>query len=179
MLNAENSVLTVVDVQGKLAQMMHEKERFFQNLAVMIQGAKILEIPILWLEQMPENLGSTTAEIAALLDGLQPIPKHSFSAWGEPVFREAFRKTKRKKILLTGIETHICVYQTARDLLLQGCEVHVISDAVASRIAENRSIGLERIKDAGGVRSSVETALFEIMKEAGGEKFREIVRMLR
>jgi len=179
MLTAENAVLVVVDVQGKLAQMMHSKDAFFKNLSIMIQGAKILEIPILWLEQIPDKLGSTTEEIAQLLTGVNPISKHTFSAWGNENFRKAFLAANRKQAILTGIETHICVYQTARSLAENGYEVHVAADAVASRFPENKEIGLEKIRNAGGIMTSAETALFEIMKEAGGEKFREIVKIIR
>ncbi|MEZ4528356.1 MAG: hydrolase [Desulfobacterales bacterium] len=179
MLRSENAVLVVVDVQGKLAEMMHSRDAFFKNLGIMIEGAKILEIPILWLEQIPEKLGATTPEIAQLLTGLTPISKHTFSAWGNENFRKAFISANRKQVILTGIETHICVYQTARSLAEHGYEVHVAADAVASRYPENKEIGLEKIRNAGGIMTSVETALFEIMKEAGGEKFRQIVKIIR
>ncbi len=179
MLTAENAVLLVVDVQGKLAQMMHNKDAFFKNLSTMIQGAKILEIPIIWLEQIPDKLGSTTPEIAQLMTDLKPISKHTFSAWGNENFRKAFAAANRKQVLITGIETHICVYQTARALAGHGYEVHAVADAVASRYSENKEIGLEKIRNAGGIMTSAETALFEIMKEAGGEKFRQIVKIIR
>jgi len=179
MLTAENAVLVVVDVQGKLAQMMHNKEYFFKNLSMMIQGAKILEIPVIWLEQIPEKLGSTTPEIAQLLADLKPISKHTFSAWRNENFRNALLAANRKQVILTGMETHICVYQTARSLAEHGYEVHVAADAAASRCPENREIGLEKIRNAGGIMTTVETALFEIMKEASGEKFREIVKIIR
>ncbi|MGE0086715.1 MAG: hydrolase [Desulfococcaceae bacterium] len=179
MLSSENAVLLVVDVQGKLAQMMHNKDAFFKNLSIIIQGAKILEIPIIWLEQIPEKLGSTTPEIAQLLTGFKPISKHTFSAWRNENFRNALIAANRKQVLITGIETHICVYQTARSLAEHGYEVHAVADAVASRYPENKEIGLEKIRNAGGIMTSAETALFEIMKEAGGEKFRQIVKIIR
>ena len=152
---------------------------FFKNLGIMIEGAKILEIPIIWLEQIPEKLGSTTPEIAQRLTGLTPISKHTFSAWRNENFRKAFIAANRKQAILTGIETHICVYQTARSLAEHGYEVHAVTDAVASRYPENREIGLEKIRNAGGIMTSAETALFEIMKEASGEKFRQIINLIR
>ncbi len=181
MLELENTVLVLVDVQGKLAQLMYEKDALFENLCKMIRGAKVLQIPILWLEQIPENLGPTVPEVAqAIPDGLQPISKSSFSGWGEDRFVQAFKSLNRGQVLITGIETHICVYQTAADLLAEGqYEVQVVADCVSSRTAGNRDIGLEKIRNAGGFLTSVETVLFELQKKAEGPEFKELIRIVK
>lgn len=179
MLTADSTVLIVTDVQGKLAQLMHEKDSFFDSLTMMIRAARVLGIPIVWLEQVPDKMGATTPEVARLLEGLAPIAKRSFSAWGEPKFRDALTDLNRRQVLMTGIETHICVLQTSADLLTEGFEVQVVADAVASRHPINKAVGLERIRIAGGLPTTVETAVFEIMREAGGPAFREIIGIVK
>jgi nicotinamidase-related amidase len=179
MLTLENTVLVVVDVQGKLAHLMHEKERFFDNLQKIIRGAQVLEVPIIVTEQIPEKLGSTIPEIAEFLSNVQPIKKISFSCGGSDEFMKALEATDRKQVLLTGMETHVCVYQTAMDLLRSGYEVHIVADAVSSRAAENKAVGLEKIKSAGAVLTSIEMALFELLKVAEGAKFKEIIKIIK
>ncbi|MEA3459839.1 MAG: hydrolase, partial [Chloroflexota bacterium] len=164
MLTLENTVLLIIDIQGKLVRSMYEKEALIGNLQKIIRGARILGIPILWTEQNPEGLGPTMPEIACLLSNLQPIPKLSFSCCSNKRFMQELKALSRKQVLMAGIEAHICVYQTAMDLLNLGYEVQVVADAVSSRTAENREIGLEKIRDGGASLTSVETALFELLK---------------
>ena len=178
MLNVDDTVLVVIDVQGKLAQSMYEKTDLFGNIAKLIQAAGVLKIPIIWTEQYPAGLGPTIPEIAELLTG-EPIAKTAFSCCGERRFVEAMEKRGRNQVLLCGIETHVCVYQTAVDLLESGYEVHVASDAVSSRTSGNKDIGLAKIKDAGADITSVETALFELLKTAEGEKFEAILHIVK
>jgi len=180
MLQLNNTILIVIDVQGKLAQLMYEKETMFTNLKRMIQGAQVLDLPILWTEQLPDKLGATTPEVADLLQPItEPIVKVSFSCLGCEPFVEQLAKLGRRQVLLTGMETHICVYQTARDLLAQGYEVQVVTDAVSSRLADNKALGLSRMQDAGATMTSVEMALFELLQRAEGEQFRTITRIVK
>ncbi len=179
MLKQDNTVLVVIDVQGNLAQAMYNKENLFENLKRAIRGAKALKMPVLWLEQIPEKLGPTLPEIAELLDSITPISKFTFSSCDTPEFVQALEATGRKQVLITGIESHICVYQTSVDLVKAGYEVHVIADCVSSRTPENRQIGLDKIKAAGGEITSVETALFEILRAAEGQIFRDIVKIVK
>jgi nicotinamidase-related amidase len=180
MLNQNNTALVVIDVQGRLAQLMHQKEALFENLQKLIKGVQVLELPIIWNEQLPEKLGPTIPEIAQLLShSAQPIRKASFSCCGNPPFLEALQATQRKQILLTGIESHVCVYQTCLDLLNLGFEVQVVTDGVSSRTAENRQLGLDRMKEAGAAWTSTEMALFELLRVAEGPKFREITRIVK
>jgi nicotinamidase-related amidase len=178
-LKLDDAALGVIDVQGKLARLMHSRTELFKNLRLMIQGAQVLGIPILWTEQYPKGLGPTVPEVSELLSTIQPIAKNAFSCCGEPAFMSALERLGRRQLLVTGIETHICVHQTALDLLDAGYEVQVIADAVSSRTAENRHIGLEKMRDAGVVITSTETALFELMKVAGGPQFKQISQLVK
>ena len=179
MLSQDSTGLILVDVQGKLAQIMYEKDALFRNLKILIQGCQVLDIPIIWTEQIAENLGPTTLEIAELMPSNSPISKKSFSCCGEAVFVQALEKIARKQVLLTGIETHICVYQTAVDLLKKGHEVHVVADCVSSRTAENRQIGIEKIQACGGILTNTEMALFELMRIAEGPAFKQIIKLIK
>ena len=179
MLTPENAVLLVVDFQEKLVRAMHERQALVENAAKMVQGAKILGLPILWTEQNPQGLGPTVSEVADLLSDMQPVSKLSFSCCGEARFMEQLLKLNRKQALLCGIESHVCVYQSAADLLNLGCEVQVVSDAVSARTSANKDIGLERCKELGASLTSTETALFELLKIAGGDKFKQMLKVVK
>ncbi|MFO7871542.1 MAG: hydrolase [Kiritimatiellia bacterium] len=179
MLERKSTVLAVVDVQGKLAESMHDKESLFNNLRKLIQGIHVLGVPVLWTEQNPEGLGPTVPDIAELLADLNPIPKTSFSSWRNGQFARALGDLKRSNVLLAGIETHICIYQTAVDLLREGYTVETVADAVSSRTPRNREIGLLKIRDAGIALTSVETALFELLGTAKTSEFKDILRIVK
>ena len=178
MLKIDNTVLVLIDVQGKLAQLMHGKRAFFDNLKNIIRGVQVLDIPIIWLEQCPDKLGSTTPEIAQLLEDVEPIAKTSFSACGNQPFMQAIEASQRKQALLVGLEAHICVYQTARDLINLGYQVDVVTDAVATRFPENKKVGLRRMQDLGARLSSTEMALFELLEVAQGTQFKQIIKII-
>lgn len=178
MLTTENTALIVIDFQGKLAQLMHNRESLFHAAASMIQGIKALNIPMLVTEQNPDRIGPTIPEIAPLLEE-PPIPKLSFSCCEEDVFMDRLKAMNRGQILITGIETHICVYQTAADLTSLGYEVQVVADAVSSRTEENRNIGLNRIQHVGASLTSVETVLFELLGTAANDTFKDILKIIK
>ena len=179
MLQANNTTLMIIDVQGKLAHSMHAKEALFDNLKRMIQGARILDVAILWTEQYPDGLGPTLPEIAELLPGLKPISKFSFSCCDNDLFMERLEGLHPENVLLAGIEAHICIYQTARDLVRSGYRVEIISDAVSSRTPENKHIGLEKAKQAGALVTGTETALFELLKTAKDHRFKDILKIVK
>jgi nicotinamidase-related amidase len=179
MITTEDTALVLVDVQGKLAQAMHNKEELFENLKKMVKGAQVLSVPILWAEQNPDGLGPTLPEIAELLPNQNPVSKLSFSCCGNEHFMKNLRAVNRKNMLVVGIEAHVCVYQTAADLVNQQYNVQVVTDAVASRTPENKAIGLEKCKDAGASLTSTETVLFELLKGAGGDGFKEIIQLVK
>ena len=179
MLKAHNTVLVLIDIQGKLAALMHDKDALYTQLHILIKGAQALQLPILWLEQYPKGLGPTIPEVADLLPDQQPMAKTCFSACGLSAFSQALRATGRRHILLAGIETHICVYQTARDLLDNGFYVEVVADAVSSRTAQNKAIGLEKMLHCGAQITSVEMCLFELLQQAGSAEFKEIAALVK
>jgi nicotinamidase-related amidase len=179
MLEIQDCCLAVVDVQGKLAQLMAEKDSLFKNLGILIQGAKILELPILWCQQAPEALGPTVPEIAELLTGIEPMDKASFSCCGDERFTAELNALGREQILLCGIETHVCIYQTAMDLMEGGLDVTIVADAVSSRTAQNREIALTRLAAEGAGISSTEMVLFELLRTARHPQFRPVAQLVK
>ena len=179
MITTDNTILMLVDIQGKLAHSMHARESLFDNLQRLVKGARVLELPIVWAEQNPKGLGPTIPEVAELLPDLEPIPKFSFSCCDNEEIQKGLESVNRESVVIAGIETHICVYQTVRDLRNANYEVQVVVDAVSSRTPENKQIGLEKCRDAGAIITSVETVLFELLKVAEGPKFKEILNIVK
>lgn len=179
MLEIHDCCLVVVDVQGKLAQLMIDKETLFKNVKILIQAAKILEVPILWCQQVPAALGPTVPEIAELLTDDEPINKASFSCVDHESFAAQLDEMSRKQVLLCGIETHVCIYQTAMDLLRRDFQVTVIADAVSSRTAQNRQIGINRLAAEGATLASTEMILFELLRTAEHPQFRQIAKLVK
>jgi len=179
MPDIQKSCLVVVDVQGKLAQLMSERERLFKNIQILIKAAKILDIPIIWCQQFPEGLGETVSEIAELMCDIEPINKVSFSCCGDEGFNIRLEEVGREHVILCGIESHVCIYQTASDLYKRGYEVSVIGDAVSSRTAENKTIALERMRNEGIIISSTEMVVFELLRTAEHPKFREVAKLVK
>lgn len=179
MLKTENTALIVVDVQGKLAQLMSGKQALFENLRKIIQGIQALGIPILWAEQKPEGLGPTIPEVAELLVGIAPISKSSFSCCRNQHFLEALKAVNRTQVLIAGIEAHVCVYQTAMDLVGLGYEVEVVTDAVSSRTIENKTVALRKMSHAGVRLTSTEMALFELLETADADPFKKILKIVK
>ncbi len=179
MLDIQQCCLAVVDVQGKLAQLMHGREALFKNIQILVRAAKILEIPILWCQQCPDALGPTVPEIAQFLDDNEPINKSAFSCCVDDKFNAKLKDLARKQVLLCGIETHVCIYQTAVDLLRQDFHVEVIADAVSSRALENKQIAINRLASEGANITCTETALFELLKNAEHPKFRQIAKLVK
>ncbi len=179
MLQRDNTALILIDVQGKLAELMYEKDLLWANLQRLVKAARVLQLPILWNEQLPDKLGPTIAPLRELLGDLQPMVKNCFSCCGNPAFMQALQRTGRKQALLAGIEAHVCVYQTAVNLLEKGYDVDVAADAVSSRVPHNKQIALDRMMDAGVTVTSTEMALFEMLGKAEGPEFSEIVKIVK
>lgn len=179
MFSEEEIVLLIIDFQEKLIRAMHDKENLINNTVKLIKGAKILGIPILWTEQNPENLGPTIPEISELLTDIEPIKKLSFSCCGEDEFNRALEELEKDEALVTGIESHVCVYQTAMDLLELGMEAHIVTDAVSSRNPSDKNVALQRCSGYGASVTTVEIALFEALKTAENEKFKEILQVIK
>ena len=179
MLNRNDAVLIIIDIQGNLAQAMYDKENLFASNVKLIQGIKAFSIPIIFTEQIPQKLGLTLPVISQELNGLVPIAKESFSCWDDRNFKEQLEGLSRQHIVLTGIECHVCVYQTAIDLIANGYTVHLVSDAVSSRTPENRQVGIEAIKSAGAHLTSTEMVLFELLRTAADPIFKDIFKIVK
>ncbi|MDN4493624.1 hydrolase [Ureibacillus aquaedulcis] len=179
MLTKEETVLVLVDIQGRLAEIVHDSELVISNIVKVAEGAQILDLPVLWLEQYPKGLGPTVEKIAQALPNYKPIEKITFSAYDTPEFVEQLEATKRKKVLIAGIETHICVYQTAAQLIHKGYEVEVLADCVSSRTDKNHEIGLDKMMQLGVKVTSVEMALFEMLQIAKGDQFKAISKLVK
>ncbi|MGC8605891.1 MAG: hydrolase [Desulfomonilaceae bacterium] len=179
MLRPDDTVLVVIDMQEKLARAMHDRQSLVNKASQIVHGARILGIPVIWTEQNPRGLGRTVPEISKFLVDSSPVEKFSFSCSAEPKFMEVFKACGKKQVLILGIECHVCVCQTIIDLKRLGYEVHVVSDAVSSRTKENRAVGLERAKQVGAIITSVEMALFELLKVAEGDNFKQILKIVK
>lgn len=179
MLKKEEAVLVLIDIQGKLAEIVDESVFVIDNIVRVIQGANVLQLPILWLEQYPKGLGPTVEKIAEQLSDITPIEKITFSAYETEGFVSQLEATGRKKVLLAGIEAHICVYQTAAYLLANGYEVEILADCVSSRTVGNREVGIQKMLQLGATITSVEMALFEMQQIAKGDAFKSISKIVK
>jgi nicotinamidase-related amidase len=174
-LSRDRAALVVVDVQEAFRPAVLDFEGVTRNAGVLVQGAHVLGLPVVATEQYPKGLGRTVPEVAEHLEGTDPIEKVCFSA----VEADGFDLDGREQALVCGIESHVCVSQTAHDLLDRGFEVHVARDAVTSRTAENRELGLHKMEGSGAVLTSVETALFELLGAAGSEEFKRVQALVK
>jgi len=180
-LVAEQCALIVVDIQEKLLPPIFQKEQLVRNAQLLIRMAGIAKLPALVSTQYSKGLGATVPEVSSLLPEAQPIDKVMFSCFGSEVFCSAIKRLpgNRNTILLCGMETHICVMQTALAALREGYIVHVASDAVSSRTEWNWKIGLERMRAAGAVISSTEMMVYELLKSSGSREFKELLPHLK
>jgi nicotinamidase-related amidase len=180
-LEAEHCALIVIDIQEKLLPPIFEKERLVKNSRLLIRLAGILKMPTVMSTQYAKGLGKTVPEIASLLPETDPIDKQMFSCFGSDVFCSVLKRLPghRNTVLLCGMESHICVTQTALGALREGYIVHVASDAVSSRTEWNWHIGLERMRAAGAVISSTEMIVYELLRSSGAPAFKELLPYLR
>jgi nicotinamidase-related amidase len=179
MIDRKHTLLLVVDIQGKLAEIAHDSAMLLRNARILIEGAKILGVPVVYTEQYPKGLGPTESTLAELLTDAVRIEKDSFSCCGAFDFEVKLTELHKTDILLCGIEAHVCVYQTARDLLGLGYNVHLITDAVSSRTAANRELGIRVMEGLGAKLTGTEMALFELLQLSGTEEFKAISRLVK
>ena len=179
MISRAAAVLVIIDIQGNLAQTMYNKKNLFANAVKLIGGFKVFNLPIIFTEQIPQKLGQTIPQISAELDGIKPIAKETFSCWADVHFREQMEALSRRHVVLLGIESHVCVYQTALDLIQNGYNIHLVADAISSRTKDNRDMGLNAMKSAGAHLTSTEMVLFELLRTAADPKFKEIFKIVK
>ncbi|EJG1085590.1 hydrolase [Vibrio parahaemolyticus] len=180
MLSKGNTGLIVVDVQGKLATLMHESDALIENITKLVKGAKALDLPILWLEQNPERLGPTAEPIREVLESKHlPITKYTFDGCKEATFNVAVENAKVDTWLVCGIESHICVYQTAVSLRQSGYRVELVTDCVSSRTAANKALALAKLTANGVVLTGLEMCLYEIVEDCRAPEFKEILALIK
>ncbi len=177
-LNANDSVLLVIDLQEKLMNAMKDRERVYKNTNLLLATAKQLNIPVLLTEQYPKGLGPTVEEIKSNLPEHHYTDKISFSACVDNLLGE-LKNLNKKNVIVTGSETHICVYQTVRDLLGLEYNIHLAQDAVCSRTDENYHSALSLMQQMGAVITNTETIIFDLLKVAGTKEFKAISPLLK
>ena len=176
LLSKEDCVLLVIDVQKKLVPVITGADKAIENVIKLVKLAKILQLPIVLTEQ--QNLGETVEEIRSEIKEIQPISKITFSCFGLEEFSDHISRLNRKTLILTGIESHICVTQTALDAPAQ-YSIHVVSDAVASRAPHNLKIALDRMQRGGATITSTEMAMYELLRKAGTDEFRAALPLVK
>ena len=174
-LQRDRTALVVVDIQEAFRSAVGEFDAVAHNAAVLVQGARILDVPVLVTEQYPRGLGATVPEVARHLDGVPRVEKVVFSA----ARADGFDLGGRDQAIVCGIETHVCVAQTVADLLDEGADVQVAADAVSSRTAANRRLGLAKMEASGAMLTSTEMALFELLGRAGTPEFKEVQALVK
>lgn len=177
-LRREDSVLLVVDVQEKLVPALHETESLVKNCATLAKAASLLDVPVVVTEQYSARLGPTVETVRAELEGAPVFEKMLFSALTDEV-RSHLQSLGRYNVVLCGAETHVCVLQTALDLLEAGYAVFIVRDAVTSRRLSNVQVGLARMEASGAIPASVESTLFEWLKIAGTDDFKKLLPLIK
>lgn len=178
-LSTDDSILLVIDIQERLAVVMEEKEEVVKNTLHLIELAKQFSMPVVVTEQYPKGLGPTVPELRDNFPEHTPIEKIDFDCCGEASFLDAIKKVNMKKVIVTGMETHVCVLQTVLSLLREGLDVHLVSDAVCSRSSKNKETALALMENAGAVVTCTETVLFQVLKKAGTPEFKVISKLIK
>ncbi len=179
-LELSRSVLLIIDMQEAFRDKIKKFANVAERIAIAATGARLLNVPILCTEQYPKGLGHTAQEITdALPEGIEIIEKTAFSSCGAQAFISKLESTQRKQILVAGIEAHICVNQTVHDLLAMNFQVHLLTDCITSRNKKDRATGLLKMQQSGAIPSSVEMALFELMRDAKHEQFKAIQGLIK
>lgn len=174
----EESALIVIDIQERLIPAMSNSQKVIQNTNTLLSVANKLEIPTIITEQYPKGLGKTISEIHYNVSKVSVCEKNTFSGCTDEVMN-ILKQSGKKKIIITGMETHVCVFQTVRDLLASGYQVFVASDAVCSRTKENYLNALSQMVSMGAVVSNTETIFFDLLKVAGTPLFRELSKLVK
>jgi nicotinamidase-related amidase len=181
-LDRSNTVLVVIDVQEKLMPVIDAGEDVLRNIDRLVRGCHLLGIPAILTEQYVRGLGPTVAAVRNAFEettGYRPVEKDCFSVQRCDVFAAQLAALGRKQVLVAGVETHVCVYQSIIDLIGAGYDVTVVADAVSSRTQQNKSIALQRLMSEGAKISSTEMALFELLVRSGSEEFRAVARLVK
>jgi nicotinamidase-related amidase len=180
LLHPDNALLVVIDMQEPFLRAIFERERVLTNVTALLQAINVLRIPIISTTQYAERMGSVVPEVRKFLPPLlPPFDKMTFSCFADQAFASEIQRSGRRQIILCGVESHICVSQTAHDLVAAGLQVHVAVDAVSSRTEANWRLGMDKMRQGGVILASVESALYELLHEAGTPEFREVLQIIK
>lgn len=179
LLKKSNTGFLIVDAQEKLMQVMEQRQRIIENINRIVLLSKLFELPIILTEQYPKWLGSTLPEIKESLPFYEPISKLHFNCCDVDDFNEKLNSEHLKTIILAGVETHICIFQTCVSLLEKGYQVQIPQDAVGSRTDENWRVGLELSDKAGAVITSTESVIYQILEKAGTKEFKQMLKLIK
>ncbi|HEY0427192.1 MAG TPA: hydrolase [Pyrinomonadaceae bacterium] len=180
LLDKDKTALVVIDMQEAFRHSINEFEQIASRISMLIRGFQILDLPVIITEQYPKGLGRTAEELLfSLPPDFEFVEKTAFSSCGAKAFVEKLENCGARQILLCGIEAHVCVNQTAHDLLNSGYEVHLLEDCVSSRFGHDKKAALRKMRMSGVVSSSVEMALFELMRDSRHEQFKEIQNLIK
>ncbi len=175
----DKSALLVIDIQERLFPFISENEKLVKYLPILIEGMKVLEVPIFVTEQYVKGLGETIATVARLTEGIPRTEKMAFSCCDEPTFMEKLALSGKDHIIIAGIESHVCVLQTTLDLLKNGFHPIVVEDCVSSRRLNDKAIAIERMRREGAIITTYESLLFELLRYSGTEQFKAISKLVK
>ena len=178
-INREDCAAVVVDIQERLFRVMQGKDDLLKKCLVLLEGLKVLEVPILVTEQYPRGLGPTIEPLKQVLESSTAIEKIAFSCCDEPEFISSLEHLTRKNVIICGIEAHVCVQQTVIDLTGSGYLPVVVSDCISSRNPLDKKVALDRMASEGAIISTCESILFELVRVAGSEEFKTISRLVK
>lgn len=177
-LNTDDSIMLMVDIQERLTPAMYPENKAVEANSIMLQALKELNVPVIFTEQYPKGLGRTVPELLEYLEDEKPLEKVVFSAYNDEL-KSLLIASGRKNVILTGMESHVCVFQTARDLLNEGYNVFAVMDGIASRTVDNMWSGFELMKEMGAVVTNMETVLFDLLKKAGSPEFKLVSKLIK
>jgi len=178
-LDRYRTAVLIVDIQEKISAVMLHRQRVIDNTLKLVRACRIMDVPVLITEQYPQGLGPTEPVIAEAMESIAPPVKMTFSCCGIQELLDQLSGKDIEQIVIVGIETHVCVQQTALDLLLRGYQVHVLRDCVSSRKEIDYETALERMRASGVIISTLEAALFELLERAGTPEFKEVAKLVK
>lgn len=179
-LDARQTAFVIIDMQEAFRSSISDFAETSARIALMAHAARLLGVPVIVTEQYPKGLGRTADEIRAVLpDTLKPIEKTAFSSCGAPEFVAELERVGARQVIVCGIEAHVCVNQTTHDLLARGLQVHLLTECINARSAHNRETGLAKMQQSGALPSSIEMALFELLRDAAHEQFKAVQKLIK
>ena len=179
LVKKEDCLLLVVDIQKTLFDLCVDSAQVHKNVVALLQAAQCMHVPIVFSQQNADKIGPFLPDLTAAAPEAQLYDKLEFSCFSNPALNQAIAASGRRTLILTGIESHVCIFQTGTVAIDEGYTVHVVADAVSARSADNRRTGLQRLERAGAVMTSTEMVIFEWLERAGTQTFRELLPLLK